>query len=75
MAALVTAFLHTSRLLSEKIKAGLREWPVVDVSDLSIVVLLESYHSLLNKHIDLVERRLLKGEKISERDQDRFLEF
>jgi hypothetical protein len=41
----------------------------VDVSDLSIVVLLESYHSLLNKHIDLLDRRLLKGEKIPEKEK------
>jgi hypothetical protein len=67
--ACTTDYLHTSRLLSEKIEAGLHELPVVDVSDLSTVLLLESYHPLLNKHMDLVDRRLLKGEKIPERDR------
>jgi hypothetical protein len=67
--ACATDYLHTSGLLSEKIKAGLHELPIVDVSDLSTVLFLESYHSLLNKHMDLVDRRLLKGEKIPERDK------
>ena len=67
--ACATDYLHSSRLLSEKIQAGLHELPIVDVSDLSAVLLLESYHSLLNKHIDLVYRRLLKGEKIPEKEK------
>jgi hypothetical protein len=59
----VTRYLCKSRLLSEKIDRNLSELPVMDVSDLAVAVLQESCHSLLKKHTDLVDRRLLKGEK------------
>ena len=59
-------YLNKSGLLSEKIKRSLPSFPVKDVSDLAVVILLERYHLLLDKHIDLVSRRLLKGEKIPE---------
>jgi hypothetical protein len=57
-------YVHTSILLGDKIKQSLPYLPVLDVLDLATVILLEHYHSLLEKHIDLVDRRLLKGEKI-----------
>jgi hypothetical protein len=60
------SYLNKASLLSQKITQSLPYLPIMDASDLSIVLLLETYHSLLNKHIDLVERRLLKGEKIPE---------
>jgi hypothetical protein len=59
-------YLNKSGLLPEKVKRSLPELPVKDVSDLSVVILSECYHLLLNKHIDLVNRRILKGEKIPE---------
>jgi hypothetical protein len=67
--ACATVYLQTSGLLSKKIKENMHGLPVSEVSDLSIVLLLESYHSLLDKHIDLVERRLLKGEKIPQEEK------
>jgi hypothetical protein len=56
-------YLNKSGLLSRKIKQSLPALPIQDVSDLACVILLERYHSLLNKHIDLVDRRLLKGRR------------
>jgi hypothetical protein len=56
-------------LLRQKIAQSLPQLPVGDVSDLSIVILLEHYHSLLNKQIDLVDRRILKGEKIQQEEK------
>jgi hypothetical protein len=64
--AAALTYLNKSGLLSEKIKRSLPSFPVKDVSDLAVVILLERYHLLLDKHIDLVSRRLLKGEKIPE---------
>jgi hypothetical protein len=64
-----TIYLHTAGLLSKKIKENMQDLPIMDVSDLSTVLFLESYHMLLNKHIDLVERRLLKGETIPQAEK------
>jgi hypothetical protein len=63
------SYLHQSGLLSVKIKQSLPTLPVYDVSDLATVILLEFYHSLMNKHIDLVDRRLLKGETIPQEEK------
>jgi hypothetical protein len=57
-------YIHKSVLLSDKIKESLPLFPLSDNIDLATVLLLEYYHALLNKHIDLVDRRLLKGENI-----------
>ena len=38
--------------------------PINDTSDLATVISLEHFMPLISKHIDLVERRVLKGEKI-----------
>jgi hypothetical protein len=62
-------YVHTSVLLRDKIKQSLPHLPVLDVSDLATMILLEYYHSLLEKHIDLVYRRLLKGEKIPQEEK------
>jgi hypothetical protein len=60
------SYVDKSVLLSQKIEQSLPLLPVRDVSDLAVMLLPEGYYSLLNKHIDLVDRRLLKGEKIPE---------
>jgi hypothetical protein len=62
-------YLHKSGLLSEKIKQSLPTLPIRDVSDLATVLLLEYYHLLMNKHIDLIDRRLLKGETIPQEEK------
>jgi hypothetical protein len=67
--ALAGIYVHTSGLLRDKIKQSLPHLPVSDVSDLATIILLENYHLLLDKHIDLLNRRLLKGEKIPEAEK------
>ena len=62
-------YIHKSMLLSKKIISSLPYLPFFDVRDLSQLILLEYYHSLLDKHIDLVERRLLKGEQIPQEEK------
>ena len=57
-------YIHKSVLLSSKIKQCLPLLPLSDTIDLVTILLLEHYLTLLNKHIDLVDRRLLKGEDI-----------
>jgi hypothetical protein len=57
-------YLKQAKMLSEKISKEKNLFPVIEVKDLENILLLEQYQHLLNKHIDLAERRLLKGEKI-----------
>jgi hypothetical protein len=59
-------YLKTARSLSTKIKDNRSELTNQGGSPLSLALLLslDLYHGLLDKHIDLVERRLIKGEVI-----------
>jgi hypothetical protein len=50
--------------LNKKLEGTLPELPIKDASDHSTVLTLEHFMALMGKHIDLVERRILKGEKI-----------
>jgi transposase, IS5 family len=58
--------LQASRIISKKIKQFKVQIKEGELSALKIVLLeeLNYYESMLDKHIDLVERRLIKGEKI-----------
>jgi hypothetical protein len=55
----VTDYLDFANQLSEKIQNS-----VVSTPSKTLSVDLYYYHQMLEKHIDLVDRRLLKGEKI-----------
>jgi hypothetical protein len=57
-------YITKSRLLMEKLISGKRNLPLIDMSDLSKCYELDKYKQLLIKHIDLVERRIVKGESI-----------
>lgn len=57
------AYLKKARVLEKKVR-GVFSYTPVDPTDIARLVLIEDYHQMLGKHIDLVERRLLKGEKI-----------
>ncbi|MCF6270568.1 MAG: ISNCY family transposase [Melioribacteraceae bacterium] len=61
-----TAYLNASRKISEKMKELKIQIKEGELSALKIVLLqdLIYYESMLDKHIDLVERRIIKGEKI-----------
>jgi hypothetical protein len=60
----VQLYLAKSRLLLYKLVTEKHNLPVCDETDLVKHVELEHYMQLLIKHIDLVDRRLLKGEII-----------
>lgn len=58
------AYLLKARDLSKKTSNILRTMVFKDISELMALIELEYYHEMLDKHIDLVDRRILKGEKI-----------
>jgi hypothetical protein len=56
-------YLEKARLLMEKLRREVPGFPIGDTGDLALVMALEYFMGLLEKHIDLVDRRILKGEK------------
>ncbi len=72
LAASTKIYLGKSRTLSEQVSASFKQGALSiangDLSStLKVAMLLKSlayYHQMLDKHIDLVERRILQGEKI-----------
>jgi len=63
------SYLSKNRLLLNKLVLENQNFPVCDTYDLSKHIELESYMKLLVKHIDLVERRILKGETIAHEEK------
>ncbi len=57
-------YLKKSNILLKKIDKALPDFPIKDQTDLSLIIVIEHFMALMKKHIDLVERRILKGEKI-----------
>jgi len=59
-------YLRVARIISNKIKTLKKEIESTDLTALLLSLLeeLHYYEQMLDKHIDLVERRLIKGEKI-----------
>lgn len=62
-------YLIKARLLIRKLKKGTPFLPINDVADLSLVIVLEHFMALMEKHIDLVDRRILKGEMIPHQEK------
>jgi len=62
-------YLEKARLLLDKLHREVPCLPVMDQTDLALVVVLEHFMGLMEKHIDLVERRVLKGEKIPHQEK------
>ena len=63
----VGAYLDRARELDDKVSqsiAGFAPPTVEEVGVLGLLASLDYYQQMLRKHIDLVERRLIKGEKI-----------
>ncbi len=58
------AYLTKAKALLAKLKATMPALSGSNEIDMVVVIELERFMSLLEKHIDLLERRLLKGEKI-----------
>lgn len=57
-------YLTKSKTLVSKLKKEKANLPQKDIKDIAIVLELERFMELLEKHIDLLERRLIKKEKI-----------
>jgi len=62
-------YLKKIKLLLEKINKEKENFPLSDTVDVAIIIELERYISLAIKHIDLVERRILKGETIPQAEK------
>lgn len=60
----VSSYLVKARALQDKLEGSTEELPQKDITDLLIFNELGRFMELLNKHIDLLERRLIKGEQI-----------
>jgi hypothetical protein len=57
-------YLKKARLFIKKLEEEKPALPITDLADLALVMTLEHFMGLLEKHIDLVDRRILKGETI-----------
>lgn len=62
-------YLNKARLLIKKLGEEIPSLPINDEVDLSLVLVLEHFMGLLEKHIDLVDRRILKGETIPHQEK------
>ena len=60
----VRYYLSKARALHAKLEGSKEVLPQRDITDLLIMLGLERYMDLLGKHIDLLERRVIKGEQI-----------
>jgi hypothetical protein len=57
-------YLRKTNTLLTKLKDELPLFPQNDIEDIALIITLEYFMALMAKHIDLVDRRLLKNEKI-----------
>ncbi len=62
-------YLKKAKALQNKLVSSLDYLPQQDLSDMVIIMELERFMSLLEKHIDLLERRILKGESIAHHEK------
>ena len=60
-------YLGKAQLFLEKLEK--QSLPLSDMQDLDLQIKLEYYKSMLVKHIDLVERRIIKGETIAHNEK------
>jgi len=60
----VRYYLSKSRALQDKLKRSKEDLPTGDIMDVLIHLELDRYMEFLDKHIDLLDRRVLKGEQI-----------
>ena len=58
------SYINKATALYTKLEKELPQLPIADDQDLALVISLEYFMQLLLKHIDLVERRIIKGETI-----------
>jgi len=58
------AYLRKAQALLDKLEVSKTSFPITDGADLVIMLELERFMELMNKHVDLLERRVIKGEEI-----------
>ena len=63
------AYLTKAKALQQKLEKSKDTFPQQDIVDLVIFMELERFMELLQKHIDLLERRIIKGEEIPHREK------
>ena len=63
------AYLQKANALAAKIEKEKKDFPLIDYGDLAQHLTLEKFLDLLNKHIDLVNRRLILGETIPHQEK------
>lgn len=64
VASAAEKYLNKARLLLRKLEEEMPVLPINDETDLFLILVLEHFMELMKKHIDLVDRRILKGETI-----------
>ena len=62
-------YLKKADALLKKLQQELPSFPLDDMGDVALIITLEYFIMLLEKHIDLVNRRLLLGEKIPHQEK------
>ena len=60
----VRYYLSKARALQDKLERSKEDLPTGDIMDVLIHLELDRFMGLLGKHIDLLERRVIKGEQI-----------
>jgi len=60
----VRSYLSKARALLDKLERSKEILPIADITDMLIMLELDRFIELLDKHIDLLERRIIKGEEI-----------
>ncbi|MGV8135757.1 MAG: hypothetical protein AB2L20_11120 [Mangrovibacterium sp.] len=62
-------YLAKARLLLDKLHMEVPCLPIGDETDVALVMVLEHFMGLMEKYIDMVGRRVLKGEKIPHQEK------
>jgi len=57
-------YLSKARALLDKLEESKETFPMTDITDLLIMLELDRFMKLMYKHIDLLDRRIIKGEEI-----------
>jgi IS5 family transposase len=60
----VRNYLSKARALQDKLEKSKETFPIRNITDVLISLALDQFMDLMNKHIDLLERRVIKGEQI-----------
>jgi hypothetical protein len=64
-----TRYLSKANALLLKLETEIRNFPIHDKIDIAVIEMIEHFMGLMRKHIDLVYRRIIKGEKIPHQEK------